>query len=298
MYKKCLKTYGYMLRYVFFMLGILFLAILMGGAVAVKNSKAAVTTMAENISTITKNSDLSFDGVRDAIMQELGVLTPDEHVEEIRENGLSEATGNFFEEALSKTLDNYTEYAGEVSEEITGAVMKILLNLMIVVVAQVIALIIGENVVAILAGRDLLKKSAVGIMGTIANRVCRWIYKLVVFGLIALMLSIVPVVGILLIVCYPLLSCFLAILSRYYIAMKGKRSFSEVVNAKNVFTLFAADVTCIAFAVVIALIVMMIIGGLAAFYILISLLAITNVAVRLNAYRFAEETEAVPAEVA
>lgn len=289
MYTKGLKTYKFTLRYVFFVLGVMFLAFLMGGSIAFKNSKKAIVTMAENVSAITNNSDLSFDGVRDAIINSLNDTSADDHVSSIKENGVSGAADSFIEDALVDVIDNYTEYAEEVSLEIGAAVLKIFQSLMIFVVIQVVVLIIAENAVAILAGRELLRNSVKGIRITVANRLCRWVYKLLIFGMIAFTLGKAPVIGILLIVCYPLLSCYLAMVSRYYLAVKDKSKFREVVNFKTVFTLFAVDLTCIVFSIVIALLALMIIGGLAAFYVLLSLFVITNVSVRLNAYVFAEE---------
>lgn len=140
---------------------------------------------------------------------------------------------------------------------------------------------------AILAGRDILKDSAGSIKGNVINRVCRWAYKILSIFIIMLMFRLVPFVGIILCITYPLISCYLAILSRYYITSKDKEHFSEIVNWKNVYTLFLVDLTCIAISIVISLIVLAAISGFAAFYIFVSLLVITNVSVRLNAYLFA-----------
>lgn len=288
MYLKCLKTYRYLLRYVFFIMGILFLAVLIGGHLFIENGKKAVNEMADNIAEITENADLSFDAISDAIIGSLDDLTSDEQIDAIVDKGLSGASEDFIGKAVDKVIGNYEKYAEDVSNEIGIAVTKIMAGTMIIIVLQIIAIIIGENAVAILAGKDVLNKT-VGLKGNLLNRVCRFAYKLVSVLVILLMLNIVPIIGVLLILAYPYISCYLAVLSRYYLTTKDKTNFSKIVNKKNVWVLFLADLTCIVISFVVSLIVLGLISGFASLYIFVSLIAITNVSVRLNAYLFAED---------
>lgn len=107
MYSRCLKNYGYLLRYVFFVLGVIFLSILLGGHIFMNKSKAALEDMVDNISGITKNADLSFDDVSDAIISTLNDLSFDEQVNEVKDNGISGATDNLIEDAVEKVVSNY-----------------------------------------------------------------------------------------------------------------------------------------------------------------------------------------------
>lgn len=288
MYIKCLKNYGHALRYVFFIMGILFMMLLIGISVFRKNTSDSFNSMVTNISDITGNTDLSFNVVWDAITESFAESDKNEMAKDISVEGAYDKSNDLVSDAFSKVIDNYTNYASEIAVQIGIFVETIFISFVIIICLQIFGLIVGENVTAILVGRAVLQKRSSGVMGKLLNRVCGWIYKIAVILIIVISLSIVPLGGIILILLYPLINCFMSLLSCYITYGKGRPKFKQVCSIKNIFILFFADLTTIILAIVIALIVFKFISFMAAFYIMISLFAVTAASNRINAYTISE----------
>ena len=252
MFKVCMKNYYKNLRYVFTVLGVMYLALLIGACFFFKKIGADITAMAQQISEVTANTDFSIFGV----------------------------TGGF-----ETVLENYGNYLESVLLDLFNGFAGIIAAICIFILIQLIGVYIS-NLVVFLFGRRDIKKD--GILKICAEQLCRSVAICLVWAIIILTMTMIDAtVGMILLAFYPLLYCFVALLSAWLTAGKGQRPrWADYVTFKNMLLLLASNLMQILATSLAAVIGFCIFDWLVALVIAAAFVVLTTATTNLNAYAF------------
>lgn len=287
--KLCLKNYVHMLRYVLVVLGVLFISALIGSSLIYTNFNNAVHDMTEAIKDITDNTDLSFDRVRDAIVNSFNDVEKDQVAESVTQYKVESDMTETIDEALSGVIDNYANYATDILEVIGGTVVVILFAFLIAFIIQIIAIFLSGDIVYYYSRRDIDKKN---IFLLVIGRIVNTLVSLVILAVIAFVLMYLTGLGIILVAVYPFVAIFVFLLLSWMAVnkKKDKVAFGKVVNPKNYFTLLASGILILIGSLILGAIIYNIFGVITASYIFIALMIVTKETTRINAYILAKNS--------
>lgn len=292
MFGKCIKNYFSCLRYVFGVLGILFLALLIGSGAFIKGTQSEIRTMTEKLSEATGAADLSVSSVTKAIRDGFnGELTADESgsaIENVDADDNRMISGsevqtvvvNSITSAVKETVDNYTEYLAEVGTIVSEAITAILSLLAVFVFIQIIGIVVGRGSVLFCARADIEHRNPMHLI--IAGSLHQlFIFAVLIF--ICWVSSLIPIAGVILICLYPILYCIVSLWGANITINKKKRaSMKDVLSVKNVLMLFLGNIVEIVISFAIAVGIAYISNAIIAFYLLLSLGIVSAAAVSLN----------------
>lgn len=257
MFKICMKNYFRSLKYVFVVLGIMFLAFLIGATFFMKKTSADFSYMIEQISQAAQST------------------------------GAANVGAGFFE-----TLGN----CGELVLSVLGSILEELLNVVAGVVLffgiQYIGIYIANVVVFLFERYDINHDN---IFKICLEQLCRSILLFCVFAIISsVFIWVDSTVGLILLCLYPIAYCFVALLSAWLTAGKKKRpKWTESVTFKNMLLLLVSNILQILFSIAIAILAFYVLDVVAAIVVVIALLVIAMATTNLNAYAFIYNIERV-----
>lgn len=280
MFRLCLKRFFTSLKYVFSVLGVLFLALLIGASVMISGFTKSVNTMVDEIKTTTQDADLSFDRIKDAIVYSFTGEEPEEKVK-ILENGKTKVwMEETIEDAVSGVVENYAEYGASVATSIGNCVMGILSAIGLFMLAQILGIMCGRGLTNYFCRYEIEHRNVfkIFVARLLHNITITLSVILVIFCLIN-----VPYLGLALVILYPVIYCILALISAYTTAGKDRPLFKKVLSVRNVGALLASSVVMLLITGVFAALIFWISNVIIALYVNAAILIVVSVVVGLNA---------------
>lgn len=287
MFKLCIKRYFTSLKYVFSVLGVLFLALLIGASVMFGMFSDSVNTMVTEIETTTKDADLSFRRIKDALVYSFTGEEPEDKVEILKNGKTRIWVQETVEEAVSGVVENYTEYAVSVGESIAEGVAGILLSIAMFFLIQILGIMCGRGLTNYFCRYEIEHRNIFKIF------VARLLHNVVIIlSVILVIYCLINVtgLGIALMLLYPVIYCILALISSYVTLGKGRPLFKEILSVRNVGALLASSILMLIITGIFVAVIFAISNFIVAMYINAALLIVVSVVVALNA-------DAVVAEV-
>lgn len=264
MFKTCMKTYFGNLKYVFTVLGILFIFILIGVSTFVKASGSSMEAIAMEIGDATKAVDLNVLGTKGGFLILLGAL---------------------------KT------YFYEIVAEVMTAIITLVTNV-ITMIGTILLGIFIANITVILFGRYDINHD--NIFKVILEQLFRYLCILFCIFVILLLGYLFGFkIALILLALYPIGYCFIALFSAWVTCGKNNRTkWGETVTFKNMMLLLASNLLEIIMTVAIGLIAFYLFDMIVAAVIAIGLAVLVTATTNLNAYAFiyqkgSEATEVV-----
>ena len=293
MFKKCIKNYFHSLRYVLVILGAMFLTLMIGISIFINGSKNAISNMTDSVKTITHDTDLSFDEVKEALKDTFGVKD-----DVSLTTGAEDVVTHDISTALENVVTNYTTYAAEVVETVAIAVGKILLYIGFFFFIQILGLIFGHDLTYYFVRYDIKSRN---IFAVILERLFRSIVVFLYLLFMVFVLMKLPIVGFILVLIYPFVYCIWSLLCAWVTGGKKRPSFKSVVNFPNIFALFFGNLVAIVITIILGIVIGFVFNGIVAVLIMIALFVVASVANTLNASLFvfdlAEESENEESEI-
>ena len=252
MFGICMKNYFKNLKYVFTVLGIMFLAFLIGVCFFFKKTGSDISLMTSRISEAAAGTNFAIFGA---------------------------------EGGIETVLENYGSFIGLVLESFAESIGAILISIGIFTLIQLLGIYISNIVVFLFERFDISKTN---IFRVCLEQLCRSVAICLIWVIILLVMTQVnETVGLILLLCYPLGYCFVALMSSWLTAAKDKRpAWTEYVTFKNILLLLASNLLQIVATAVIAFLAFNIFDGLVAAVILIAMIIIATATTNLNAYAF------------
>lgn len=257
MFKICMKNYFRSLKYVFVVLGIMFIAFLVGASFFFKKTGADFTFLTEQISQAAQSM------------------------------GAANAGAGFFE-ALGNCGDFLITVLAGIAQHIVNVVASVFVFLFI----QYVGILVGNIVVFLFERYDINHDN---IFKICLEQLCRSILLFFVFAIIsAVFVWVDPTAGLVLLCLYPIAYCFVALLSAWLTAGKAKRpKWTESVTFGNMILLLISNILQILITMAVAVLAFYVFDVLAAVIIAVALLVIAMATTNLNAYAFIYNVEAV-----
>ena len=287
MFKACMKTYWKNIKYVFSILGILFLTILLTGSVLVTGTGKRIQYMTDEIKTVTNDTDLTFNRIRDSLIDETKEISPEEALDDIKNGNTEQRAKETFGEALAGTVSNYANYAGEILAIIGTTLIGLLIVFIVAVGVFVLGIFASHDIVFFFARYDIKNRNFFKVW---LELVLKDLIILASFLIVLFCAIKIPVAGVIMLALYPLLFCYLSMLSTWLTAGENRPSYKEFVTFKNVMILFGSDIVIILISVLVAGLMVLITNWFVGIIIGIALLIMTALTVSLNAsaYIFGE----------
>ena len=252
MFGICMKNYFKNMKYVFTVLGIMFLAFLIGICFFVRKTGSDISMLTSRVSETAAGTNFAIFGA---------------------------------EGGLESVLENYGNFFGVILESFSEGIGAILLSIGIYTLIQLLGIYISNIVVFLFERYDISKTN---IFRVCLEQLCRSVAICLLWAIIILVMTKVDeTVGLILVLLYPLGYCFVALMSSWLTAQKDKRpAWTKYVTFKNILILLASNILQIIATAVIACLAFYIFDGLVAVVILIALIIITTATTNLNAYAF------------
>lgn len=250
MFKLCMKNYFKNLKYVLLVLGIMFIAYLMGTSFFFKTASNNIQDFAAQISAITKNTDFNLFGVK----------------------------GGFFQ-----VITNYAEFLKEILGNLLGAAIKLLMSLLAFILIQVIGVWIAD-MVSFFIGRHNVNHD--NVLKVIMEQLFRAFCMIIVLALVFVVMFKVNIyVGLVLLALGILWHPFVSLFCAWFTAGKDERpKWSQCVRFSNMMWLLLSNVVQIIITIAIIAILFTVLDALPAIVVSIAFLEILSVSRNLNAY--------------
>ena len=283
-----MKNYLRDFKYVFSILGILFLALIISSSSLVTGTKNRINYMTNEIKTITNDTDLTFERIRNALIDEGKEISPEEAVTDIKNGKAGEKVRETFGEALAGTVSNYANYAGEILRVIGTTVAGLLIIVIRFVILLAVGILLSHDIPFFFARYEINDRNFFRVLLELVLRNLMVLASFLIVALAAWKLP--PVVGIILLALYPLLYCFLSMLATWITAGKNRPAFKQFVSFKNVLILFGVDLIEILITALIAGLVVLVSNWFIGIIVGLALLILAALCVTLNstAYMFEE----------
>lgn len=250
MFRKCMRNYYRNLKFIFTVLGVMFLAFLIGICFFAKKTGADFTAMSEQLAHIWQCTDFAIFGV---------------------------------EGGFEQVLENYSGFFGGVAEALMEEFVNLLAGIALFIGIQ-LAGIFSANMTVFLFGRYGI--SHANIFRVLLEQLSRSLLILIVWLLItAAFMHISSDAGMVLVCLYPLWYCFVALLSAWMTAGKSRRPrWKEYVSVRNMLVLFSANLLQKLISLVLGVLTFYIFDSLVAVVVCVSILIVVSATTNLNAY--------------
>ena len=264
MFKEAMKTYWKNMKYVLTVLGILFVTLLIGLTIFFNSAGVSVQQVRDEITAYAGENDFSGDRISEAITGES-----------------NEKIGD----AIAGTIVTYANMAGVIAKSLGVGLLKIIGAIILFLVIEVIGIWLCHDIIFILARYNREKDN---ILEVWFELYVKNVLVLISAGIIAYIFSFekIQIVGIVLACAYPLIYCFISLLSEWIAAGRERPKFTKVVTFKNTLILFAENLVVILISIAIAIACFYLFGLLVSFYVVLTLLILTAVSISLNAQAF------------
>lgn len=291
MFGKCLRNYLFNLKYVFSILGVLFLAFLIGSMVFVNGAKASINNMTEQIKAITNNQALSSEEITSEISRGFinefdgdGILnrgTIDDDGDMLVSG--AEVEGSLvdaFTSTISKKVDNFVDNVTKIGAAIAEAIKSILVYAAIFIVIQFVGGVLSYGG-TVLAGTTRFDRNPVHI---VLAGLINLIGMVAMAALIFILCYENPMIGVVVLIFVPVIYCVLELfVASVAQGKKHKAPMKEVLSIGNVITLFTTNVLALILYVAVGVGVGLISNFTIALYIIVSLYVVSAATVSLNA---------------
>lgn len=250
MFKTCMKNYFHNLKYIFTVLGVMFLAFMTGVSAFFRQTGLSLSTLSENISEAVKSTDFSLFGVE----------------------------GGFFQ-----VLANYGGFTLEFLGSILAGVAGIALAVLFFFLIQAVGVYVSNLIVILYERYDIHHDN---VFKVILEQLCRSILILIFLILIFLLaVYVAPTVGMVLLVLYPLLYCFVALLSAWLTAGKTcRKKWKDFVTFRHMLALFASNVLQILITFAVGSLSLSLFNSLVGIPVCVALFVLAASTTNLNAY--------------
>lgn len=279
-----MKRYFASFKHIPGVLGVLFLALLIGGSVLFSGTANALNTMTSEIQFTTGQADLSTTRIWDAIKNSLAEdVTTGEYDQDGNKLVSTEEATNVvnqsIEDALSETVDNYADYVTKVSESVGNAVGTILLMILAFVAIQIISWIVGKWYVLANEKADFARQGEHTFKGWLLHNGL----IVVVFIIVIAGFCINETVGVIILCLYPLLYCIASLMSsNLAFDKKDRLSMKEALRVKNVLCLLGTNILQIILTVILAVIAVSVANLVIGIYLVITLFIIALATTTIN----------------
>lgn len=290
MFGKCLKNYFVSLKYIFAVLGILFLGLLIGGSILRSGITKSFDEMTAQIVEITEDSDLSTDKIWMAIKSEfLGEYTNTALAAEVDSDDdlfvsgqeLQDYSVDAVSQAIASSVDNYAEYVSEIAKVVSQTFVKAISLLLLFFVIQIFAIIISRSSVLAFDTGELEHRNVLKLFGArCLHSILLFVYLL---GIVAGIIYI-PQVGGLLLVIFPLVYCIMSLFcANVSVGKKRRAPIGKSLHIKYILLLLITNLLELMVTLVLGIVIYTFLGFLTATYVVIALCIVASVAVSMNA---------------
>lgn len=264
------------LKYVFTPLGTLFLGMLFGVCFLTSGFKTQVNYATTEIQTITSEANISIDSLKNCVLDSFADISWDKPTEAIKTITSSDWLNNTLKANLEKEIENYATYASEIEGAVQSAIKGYVKYIVAFILCSLLGLMLGIFLTKFLirreiAKRNILKYFLVSLIDSIITIglaiLCSWLgfsWK-----------PSILISGVLAIIIYGMISLFEAYIVHGY----KKVSSKEIVNIKNIFSLFASDLIIFLIALVFSAIIYLITNVLVAIFIILPLLVVATIVI-------------------
>lgn len=258
MIKSALKSFFRNLKYYFTPLGVLFLFLLIGLAVAVPVALSAAGDLTASVRGVIAEAEIDPAVFRDLFLTEIDKLPPSfaaaaEHV----------LTTSWLEDTLHGLLTGLTQEANVYLEGISASVSvffgELLVSIAVVILFFGFGLAAGLWVTRFLVRREIARRS---IWRAILAAVVHAVLVVIVVIAAGILFLVWTPGGIILTVLVLLLSGFIGLVEAYFVHGRGKVPFRRVVSVKNIAGLYVGYILVLAIAVAAAALLVWLAGSL------------------------------------
>lgn len=250
MFKACMKNYFHNLKYVFTVLGVMFLAFLTGISCFFRQTGLSLKTLGQELADAAGRTDFSLFGA---------------------------------EGGLEQVLENYGNFLGDVSLSIAEGAAGILLAVLVFCLIQAAGLYLSNLIVLFFERRDIRRD---GILRILGEQLARGLLICLILALnlwIALKLN--AGAGLVLLGLFPLTYCFVALLSAWLTA--GKRSRvprRNYLTFGNMLVLLLSNLLQLGLTLLLALLALRLFSSAAGAVLCAALVVLAASTANLNAY--------------
>jgi len=292
MFGKCLKNYFISLKYIFAVIGIMFIALMIGGTVFTKGASESFTKMTEQIKEATGNEKVNATTIANDLKIKLGSEMESDSITNrgtIDDDGDMMVSGGELQNAIvdavtssvSAQVDNFVDYVSELGKIISATIIQILLLLMIFVGIQILGTILAKGFVILCAGSEIEHRN---MFHLIVARFLNTLFAAVTLVFLAWVLMSYPMVGVVCVIVYPAVYCIFSLLfSALAQGRKHRAPLSKILGIGNILTLLTSNILVLIICIAIGYGVLVISSGFVAFYVVLSLCIVTAAAVSINA---------------
>ena len=286
MFALCIKNYIASLKQFFCALGILFLALLIGGHALWNGTVNNYNNMTSEIKVAAGDHSLSPDDIGNAIRIEWKDMIKkssdldfdgDKFIEL---SDIQQVTALTIGNAISKTVDGYADHISEISGIVGKHFSSQEKIIVLFALMQLLGIMVARSVVMIfcraeVGNRNPLRVFFVGL--------CNDIFLFVMVSVIIALLLIMPIVGIALAVIYPIIYCLTSLLVANLSAARKRRiKLNKLFSAGNVITILMVNGIALIIPAVLSFVIAKYFSMFIALYINVALAIIASVVVVVN----------------
>lgn len=249
MFKVCLKNYLHGLRYVFTVIGTIFIGIILGISVMTSTISGSVITMIDEVKVSTENTDFTLSPVSESDSVLVGI---------------------------SEVIGNYLGYAESLFQSAVDMIAGFIDAIIYFLIFLLSGILLGYFLVDIFMLRDVEKK---GIFKVILMSVFHTALILLFVGLIVLLVKLLGAYAFLGLILFPFFHSAFMLLSAFILSGYGKVKLSQVMKPGNIFIMALANLLEFVISFVIALLVGFISQSAVLFVVVFISLTVVTVAV-------------------
>ena len=286
MIKQGLQSFFKNLKYFFTPLGTLFLGILFGICFLFSGLKVQVNKATIEIKTITQQADIGYDDLKKCVVDSFAEIDWSNPINAIKTVTSHEWIDGTLKINLENTIDNYKQYAHDIEKSVSNAVKGYVKYIVLFAICTVLGLVGGLFLTKFIIKRDISKQNAIKlIFTTFFDCIFTLVFTALTFYLAYLWTPNIIFASIIGIVIYGIISLFEA----YLVYGRKKLPLKQVVNWKNIFSLFISNLIIYLISFAISGLAVAITNAFVGVFIALPLLILAIIVISLNAETYLKQ---------
>lgn len=280
------------LKYFFTSLGCLFLGILFGMCFLFSGFKTQLNQATGEIKTITEQADISFDELKNCVIDSFSSLSWDKPVEAVKIVLSKDWVEGTLKANLEEQIENYKLYAHQIEHSVSKAISGYTKYIVAFAFCALLGLIAGFFLTKFLIRQEIAKRNVLKlILTSLLDSIFTLAFAVLTLWLTTLWAPSIVVVSVLGIFLYGFISLFKA----YLVHGRKKLPAKNVLNAKKVLNLLISNLIIYVISFAISALVIAITNVFVGAFIALPLLMIGIIVISLNAEAYVKK-EAEKAE--
>lgn len=268
------------LKYFFTPLGTIFLGVLFGVCFLFSGFKTQVAVAAKDIQTITEEANISVDDLKNCVVDSFSQLNWNRPLDALKKATSKEWLDGTLKVNLENTIENYKLYAEDIERAVKKAISGYAKYVVAFALCALLGLIGGFFLTGFLIRRNIARRNFWKmLLVTLVDSILTAGATALTLWLTMLWKPSVLVASVIGIIIYGFISLFEA----YLVHGNKKLPFGQIVNIKNIFKLFVANMVIYLISMAIAGLAVALTNEFVGAFIGLPLLIVGIIVISLNA---------------